>query len=128
MTYRIGNELECLRQARRSIGLIRKRLLNPTPKVLENCVPHFKVAIQCLTAVQDQLASDVAIAFGREALRMEIAELRYELSQVNALMKNAAAFYDGLAQLLGIEQENSVRYSMAGALAAPAAPTLQLEG
>jgi len=122
------SELQCVKQARRSIRLIRQRLLNPTPKVMEICVPHFKVAIDCLAQLHGLLGSETSITFGRTVLRAEIVDLRAELAQVNALMNNAAAFYAGLAQLMGNGDEDMAGYTAAGVMATATPVRLQLEG
>ena len=123
-----SSELQCVKQARRSIRLIRQRLLNPTPRVMDTCVPHFKVAIDCLAQLQSLLGSETSITFGRRVLRAEIVDLRAELAQVNALMNNAAAFYQGLAQLMASGEDEMAGYTPAGVLAGPRPVTLQLEG
>lgn len=128
MALRQASVLECARQARRSMGLIRQRLLNPTPKVLENCVPHLRVAIECLSRLQDLLASPTAVTFGIGALRSEMAGLRRELGDINALMTNAAVFYAGLAELLGTRSDEDVGYTVTGAIIAPKSPMLRVEG
>jgi hypothetical protein len=128
MMDRQSSELQCLKQARRSIRLIRQRLLNPTPKVMDLCVPHFNVAIDCLTQLHVLLGAETSIIFGRKVLRAEILDLRAELAQVSALMNNAAAFYAGIAQLMGSGGEDTAGYTPAGVLAGPTPVTLQLEG
>jgi hypothetical protein len=128
MIDRHSSELECVKQARRSLRLIRQRLLNPTPKVMEMCVPHFNVAIDCLAQLQGLLRSETSIIFGRGTLRAEIVELRAELAQVRALMNNAAVFYQGLGQLMGGGEEDMAGYTAAGLLATSTPARLQLEG
>ena len=122
------SELQCVKHARRSIRLIRQRLLNPTPKVMEICVPHFKVAIDCLAQLHGLLGSETSVTFGRGVLRAEIVALRAELAQVNTLMNNAAAFYAGLAQLMQSSDDDVTGYTAAGVFAGAAPVTLRLEG
>ncbi len=131
MIVREPSEIESVRQARRIVGLIRRKLLNPTPEVLDSCAPHIRTAIQSMEHLQKLLAgpaTPVTVA-SRGALRTEMKELRRELAQINALMRGAAQYYSGLATLLLPPTEHLISYSSsAGAMAAASAPTMVLEG
>lgn len=129
MTPRRSNEVESARQARRSIGLIRQKLLNPTPEVLEACAPHLRTAIDALDHVQQVLAKpDSRSETSRTTLQIEMAQLRRELSQVNALLKNAARFYSGMARFLVPQVDESISYAASGAVMMRPQRTMVLEG
>ena len=128
MTPRRPDALECARQARRSMALVRQRLANPRPEVLDNCVPHLRVAIDAMTYLQGLLSRPGDTdARARGPLWREVKELRSELALVNALMQHAAVFYANLSELL-LPVHEPVRYEATGVVAARPAPRLQLEG
>lgn len=126
---RSPNEFESVRQARRSIGLVRLKLLKPTAESLDGCAPHLRVAIDAVNRLQIDLAKQPGLpALSREKLRSEIDELRIELTQVIALVRNAAGFYAGLSLLLAPPAETVLGYVSGGVIMAQPTPTLQLEG
>jgi hypothetical protein len=131
MTLREPSEIEAAKQARRIIGLVRRKLLNPTPQVLESCAPHLRTAIQSMEHLQKLIGGPATLATvaARGDLRAEVRELGRELAQINALMRGAAQYYSGLATFLLPPAEELVSYSStAGARAAASAPTMVLEG
>jgi hypothetical protein len=129
MNLRHPNEVESARQARRSIGLIRRKLLNPAPEVLDACTPHLRTAIGSLENLQQLLATSTSRPGpARTALQTEVAELRRELNQVNSLMRNACGFYTGLGRLLAPDNDGTMAYAPSGPVAIRRASTLQLEG
>jgi hypothetical protein len=128
MILRQPGEVESAKQARRSIGLIRRKLLNPTPQVLDSCSPHLRNAIQCMEHLLRLLESSPEGASWRSSLQAEVLELSRELSQANALLRGAANYYFGLASFLLPPPEENFGYSSAGAMAATPAPSLVLEG
>jgi len=121
-----SNAIERARQARRSLSLVRQRLLNPTARALESCRPHLGTAIDSLVRLQSEL--EKAESQTKSELRAELSALRSELAQVNALMQNAAAFHAMLAHLLTPQADDSIRYAAGGIVAACPASTLLLEG
>jgi hypothetical protein len=130
MSLRHPNEIECARQARRSLTLVRQKLLNPTPQALESCAPHLRTAIDSLARLQSQLGNAESRRPGlpTRELRTELSTLRRELAQVNALMQNAGAFHAALAHLLTPQADDSIRYAAGGIVPARPESTLHLEG
>lgn len=123
------HEFESTRQARRSIGMIRQKLLKPTPEALDGCMPHLRVAIASITRLQQDLTKTPGLtAESRKALHREMAELGRELAQVSALVRNAGGFYGGLARLLAPPDDFVVGYAASGVISSRPVPTLQLEG
>lgn len=123
--------LRAARQARQGVERVRKRLLAPTPEILNQCSGPLSDAIQCMSLIQESLgletASDPASC---QALRFELASLRRELKIVGALMQNAAVFYQGYGRLLGHEPE-AAEASYGGnrrASTAPSGPRFTLHG
>lgn len=108
--------------------MVRYRLTDPRPEVLEKCVPHLRVAIDAMAHLQGLVnGSGDADAWARGALWTEMKGLRSELASVNALMQNAAVFYANFSELL-LPASEPVRYASSGIIAARPAPRLQLEG
>ena len=129
MNLRHPNEVEAARQARRSIGLIRRKLLNPTQEVLDACIPHLRSAIDSLEYLQRLLIKpDSQLGSCRAALENEVHEIRRELNNVNALMRNACRFYTGLARLLVPPPEETLGYAPSGPVPLRPTSTLVLEG
>jgi len=128
MRPRYPNEIESVRQARRSIGLIRQRLLKPAPEALEACAPHLQNAIESIGWLQHRLgAGEAQPAAWRRNLELEISGFRRELSQVTALMRGASGFYNGLARLLNPAEDLSTGYARNGSVSSRLRPTLRLE-
>ncbi len=81
--------------------MVRHKLLKPTPDALDACGPHLRNAIESTGWLQSRLETGTSTpASSRGTLQWEMDELRCELSQATALMRNAASFYGGLARLL----------------------------
>ena len=126
MSLRHPNEIESARQARRSLTLVRQKLLNPTPQALESCTPHLRTAIDSLAGLQSQLdnaESRFRPGLPTRDLRAELSTLSRELAQVNALMQNAGAFHAALAHLLTPQADDSIRYAAGGIVPARPAST-----
>ncbi len=128
-------DMEAARQARRSINVVRKKLLNPTPEILDSCAPHLRVAIDSLALLEDLLlrpraeaGPSIDLAVARRGLEAEVAGFRQELGQVHALLRGASSFYGGLARLLAPAEIETVDYTRGGAIAARPGPLLQMEG
>ncbi len=120
--------LEAAKQARRSVGLMRRKLLRPTPEALESCVQHLRLAIKSMSDLQLYLrGGGPSGAEEKRALQMEVIELQRELDLTNALMRNAGAFFGGWAKLVFPEEIRA--YSANGRLRPPATvTTLRAEG
>ena len=121
-------EIETARQARRSIDVIRQKLMKPTPEVLEACTPHLRIAIASLERLQRSVPNLAPHSESRGQLKQEITAIRLELAEVNALMRNVAAFYAGLASLLAPLPDEITGYAPGGPVPIRAAPTVQVEG
>lgn len=118
-----------MRQARRNISIVRRKLLKPTVEALDACVPHLHSAVDSIDWLQRRLGARESLSPGpRGRLQAEMAELRRDLSQVTALMRNASGFYGGLARLLSLQEDDLTGYAPNGAVSSRAKPTLQLEG
>jgi hypothetical protein len=129
MRIRQPSELESVRQARRSISAIRLRLLKPTVESLDACAPHLHNAVESVHRLQHRLGGRESQSPGsRGTLPKELSELRRALSQVTALMRNAAGFYGALVRLLSPRDDDSTGYDPSGAVSPRARPTLQFEG
>lgn len=126
MPPRYANEMEAARQARRSLFVVRQKLLNPTAKALESCPPHLRTAIEALSRLQEQMRQGEPRM--RRDLSLELTALRKELRQVKSLMNCACAFHTALGNLLSPQSDDSIRYSASGAVRASSSSTLQLEG
>ena len=125
---RSNHEFESARQARRSIGLIRNKLLKPAPEVLESCTPHLRVAIEAVRRLHQDLAKPPGLpAAARAALASELTGLKRDLAQVTALVRGAANFYGTLARLLEPPAETMVSYTLSSVVVSRPAPTMRLE-
>src|SRR5579885_1507239 len=91
--------MDSARQARRSLGLVRQKLLNPTPKALQASTPHLEFAIAALEQLRN----------GGTATDM--TEFCRELAQVKALMQHAAEFHACTWNLLFPPEDQSVNYA-----------------
>lgn len=128
MKGRHRTELEFARQARRSVLVIRQRLVNPTPKVLESCGPHLRVAIEALDGLQDFLVHpDSQTLRDKKTIHEEVSQLGRELAQVKALLEQAAAYHLALSRLL-IPVDDSIAYAARGVIAMRPAPTMFVQG
>src|SRR5260370_30893144 len=93
------SEVESVRQARRSISMVRQKLLKPTPEALDACVPHLRNAIESVGWLQSRLAAGTSASSSPGGtLRREMDELRPQLSQATALIRNASSSYGRLAR------------------------------
>lgn len=121
------SEIETARQARRCIGVVRQKLMKPAPEVLEACTPHLRIAIDSLERLQRALLKLPSYSASRGHLKQEIAALRLDLAEVNALLRNAGTFYAGLASLLAPLPDEITGYAPGGPVPIRAAPTVQVE-
>jgi hypothetical protein len=127
ISSRVPSRIESAKQARRSIAVIRRKLLDPTPAALDECVQHFRTAIECVTALQAALAGgDSETPAARRALQMEVTELHRELAHVNALMRNASSFFAAWSRL--VAPEDAPGYSASGRLTLEICSTMRVEG
>lgn len=112
----LSKELEQIRQARSSLQKFRLRLLRPSIAALESGSADLVVALDCMKRLEPALASGVARPKAvDQSLQLEIAALRRDLQQVNALLEGAAKFYEGWARLLSSASDDSVaNYTSAG--------------
>ncbi len=97
----VSRELEQVRQARNSLQKVRLKLLQPSAAGLESGARDLQAALECLMILEPMLESRDRRGVGAEqSLRLEIAGLRRELQQVNALQASVGRFYEGWARLL----------------------------
>lgn len=129
MRLRHPNEVEAVREARRSISLIRRSLLKSTMEALDTCLTQLHSAVESIHWLRGRLGAQTPRPPGaRATLQTGLAELRRELSQVTALMGNAVGFYGGLERLLSPQEDDLTGYAPSGVAPSRVKPTLQLEG
>jgi hypothetical protein len=91
-----------IKAARASLQKFRLKLLRPSTTALESGSADLLFAVEALERLEPVLRSrgprPVAL---EQALRLELAGLRRELQQVNALLQGAGRFYEGWSRLLG---------------------------
>ena len=123
MTSNFGEELEQIRQARANLQKVRAKLVRPSPATLESSAADLMMAVNHLHRMAPLLPMRDRSRMGAEhALRLEVAGLRRELLQLNALLKGAGQFYEGWARLLSSTTDDSVANYTAGGKPANPAP------
>lgn len=112
----MAQELDRVRQARRSLAKVREKLLRPTAKSVESSGADVAKAIECLQGLERQLQSEPRrMGPDRNALRSELEGLRADLQQVNALLDGAGRFYQGWSRLVSGGAESAApNYTAAG--------------
>ena len=116
----INVELAKIKTARGRLQEFRLKLLTPSVGALESGSADLMVAVECLTQLEPVLASRPRSASVDRALHAEVAGLRRELQQVNALMDGAGKFYEGWARLLSSASDDAtVNYTANGKPGAP---------
>ena len=105
-----------IRAARASLQKFRLKLLHPSAAALESGSADLLFAVESLERLEPVLRSQgprpVALD---QALRLEVAGLRRELQQVNALLEGAGKFYQGWSRLLGCAaEEEAANYTAYG--------------
>jgi len=100
-----NSELEQVKKARASLQKFRLKLLRPSVATLESGAADLAVAIEYLERIEpaSRIKRSPVLA---QSLRLEVAGLRRELEQVNALLEGAGNFYQGWARLLGLGSED----------------------
>src|SRR5260370_37007503 len=93
-------ELEKIKAARARTEKSRRKLLRPTVEALESASSDLLVAVECLSQLEPVVASRPRSASLDRALHLEVAGLRRELQQVNALFEGAGKFYEGWSRLM----------------------------
>ena len=108
-------ELEQIKTARARLQKFRIKLLRPSVGALESGSADLMVAVECLSQLEPILASRPRSASLDRALRLEVASLRRELQQVNALFEGAGRFYEGWSRLLSsAPDEAAANYTASG--------------
>jgi hypothetical protein len=104
-----------LSAARAGLAEFRSALESPSPEEIERLLPRLAEA-----------AASVAAAEPRAQLLQEIEALQHEIRVVRRMLEHGAAFYQGLARLLGAA---TAGYTPAGESAPlTAAPTISTQG
>jgi hypothetical protein len=93
-------EVEKIKTARACLQKFRLKLLRPSVGALESGSADLMVAVKCLTQLEPVLASRHQSASLDRTLHLEVADLRRELQQVNALFEGAGKFCEGWSRLL----------------------------
>jgi hypothetical protein len=91
------------------LGQVRTLLASPKAEAVEMCVPLLEETLDLIRRVEDRLNGSTTADSAR--LRHEINRLKQELGVVSGLMTQAAEYYLGIAQLLGLA---SAGYSRSG--------------
>jgi hypothetical protein len=101
-------ELQKIKTARCSLQKFRSKLVRPSVGALESGSADLMVAVECLSQLEPILASrGRRSASLQQSLGLEVASLRRELQQVNALMDGAGKFYEGWARLLSSASDDA---------------------
>ena len=80
------------------MSALRSALLSPTPDAIVECLPGLAEAAQCLGAVEQELRMQGA---RHPELGRELRALKDDLGLLHRLLEHGAAFYHGLANLMG---------------------------
>jgi hypothetical protein len=117
----VKTELDKARQARKSLGKVRLKLLSPSIRAMDSSTSDLAVAIDCLSELQTDFVSGQRRPPGwRRAMETEIGDLRRELGEVNALMAGAAKFYEGWARLVSSGADDGpANYTVRGTPSSP---------
>jgi hypothetical protein len=112
----ISAELRQLKSARASIQKFRLKLMRPSVAALESGAVDLAFSVQCLERLEPVLRARGSRPLALEqALRFEVAGLRRDLQQVNALLQGAGKFYQGWSRLVGCAaEEESPNYTANG--------------
>ena len=108
-----------VKEARRRVGEIRRRMLRPSTETLDLCRAELELAADALRRAEPVLRwasrprTDVL-----QDIRAELDRMRRDLAHVNALLTNAARFYTGWARLIA-PTDGDANYTSGGAAAAP---------
>lgn len=94
-------ELGQIKAARASLQKFRLKLLRPSTTALESGSADLLFAVEALERLEPVLSRGPRPVALEQALRLELAGLRRELQQVNALLQGAGRFYEGWSRLLG---------------------------
>ncbi len=84
--------------ARQEIGTVRQLLRAPGPDTYDRCRPRLERAIGYLESFEKAVREEPLS--NQQHARRELQLIRRELEQVTALINGAAAFYQGLGQIL----------------------------
>jgi hypothetical protein len=115
-------EFEKIRTARARLQKFRLKLLRPSVGALESGSADLMVAVECLSQLEPVLASRSRSASVDRALHQEVAGLRHELQQVNALFEGAGKFYEGWGRLLSAASDDGdANYNYRGKPGVPVA-------
>lgn len=97
-------EVERVRQARCLLEKMRGRLMRPTLEAIEGCATDLNLAVECLRQLDISLKSPLWQGLTRRKVEREVVALRSAICSVEALLRNAARFYAGLARLMAPDQ------------------------
>jgi hypothetical protein len=110
----INVELGQIRAARASLQKFRLKLLRPSVAALESGSADLLLAVEYLERLEPVLRSRGPRPTDLDqALRLEVAGLRRDLQQVNALLEGAGRFYQGWSRLLGCAADDGAANYMA---------------
>jgi hypothetical protein len=113
-----SQEVERVRQARRILERMRRRLLQPTFEAMDSSAADLNAAVDCLQQLDVSLKSAIWHGPERQRIETEVVALRRVVRSVEELLKNAGKFYAGLARLMAPD-EAPANYTAAGASGPP---------
>jgi hypothetical protein len=100
------------------------RLQCPSLESWQSSEKELKAAIACLSELEHSLRSNSAARQCSRMLAAEVAGIRRELDQAQALLAAAGKFYQGWARLMGCAEIDAPNYAPGGA----AAPVASIHG
>lgn len=93
------------------------RLQCPSLDSWQSSEKELQAAIGCLEELERTLRSNSAARQDSQMLAAEVAGIRRELNQAQALLAAAGKFYQGWARLIGCAENDAPNYAPGGAAA-----------
>lgn len=113
-------QIESARQARRSLTMVCERLQRPVGQY-EASVQDLNAAVQGLQELEHSLKSAGPAAAFSPVLAAEMSAIRREIARAQALLASAGRFYQGLARLIAVGDQEPANYTPRG-VPAPVLP------
>ena len=116
-------EIETARQARRSLAMVCERLQHPAGQY-DASVQDLDAAVRGLQELEHRLKSAGPAATYSPMLAAEMSAIRREIAKAQALLVAAGKFYQGLARLMAVGDQEPANYTPRGT----PAPVLCMNG
>jgi hypothetical protein len=97
---------------RRELDVVRQLLRSPNVETYDRCRPRLEHAIGCLEQFEQTIRTSPIS--DQQHARRELERIRRDVDQVAALMESAAAFYQGLGQILAAATSGYTRTGESG--------------